>query len=143
MKVFIYLFISVMMIFFAGCESETPESRFNIFIEAALEGDRLKVENCMKKFSIDYLKHDLAQAGMADDWLEKLMSDTRLSRPVYQKTEWIVRNRLARVFFSHSEGRSDYLLLERHEGRWYIDLFRKQEPVSTEELPEFVISSQH
>lgn len=143
MKIFFYLFISVMTMLFAACESETPESRFNIFIEAVLDGDRLRVEDCMKKFSIEYLKHDLSRAGLADDWLEKLMADTRVSRPVYQKTEWLIRNRIARVFFRHSGDRSDYLLLERHDGRWYIDLFRKQEPVAAEELPEFVISSQH
>lgn len=127
--------------FFVGCESESPEYRFNIFVTATLQGERSKVENCLKKFSIDYLKHDLNRTAIADDWLERLIVDTKASRPIYQRTEWLVRNRLAKVFFTHSNGQVDYLLLERDHQRWYIDLFPPKLLSPTAELPEFTMTS--
>ena len=126
MKVFIILILSL---FNLGCNSqklETPKQRFNIFIHAIESNQVNIVEQSLKSGSYEYLKADAGVIDPANNFINRLIKDTKASKPKYMKTDWVLRNKIARVYYTYNNNQKDFLILEKLNNQWYINLFQKE-----------------
>jgi hypothetical protein len=139
MKYLSILFILV----FLGCssKSETPEKRFQLFLQAVESMNTDSVRDCLKSNSIEFIQWENLNATRGTDWVEKLASDTRLSKPKFSELEWIIFNRKAKIWYTYSGTNRDFLLLEKQGNRWYIDLFQKNITNPPENLKVLQIGS--
>lgn len=137
MKVLILILSSI---FICGCfqkKTETPKQRFHIFIRAIQSNQIEVVENSLKKGSYELLKVDVGIIDPENGFIKKLIKDTKASNPSYLSTEWVLRNKIAKINYSYDNSKKDFLILERQNQQWYINLFQK-EKYKTSNISKFV-----
>lgn len=126
MKILIFIFLST---FILGCfqkEVETPKQRFEIFLQAIKTQQIPTIEQSLKKGTYQYLNADAGVFDPEETFIKRLISDTKKSNPSYLDTEWILRNKIAKVNFTYMNNKKDFLIMEKKESHWYINLFQKE-----------------
>jgi hypothetical protein len=103
-----------------GCSKtvEAPEGRFLIFVNA------LKAQNSKSVLDsvTDSSRKALLSQGSKKTWISILSEQTRSFSPQISKTEWLIRNQKARVYYTDSSGSQSFLTLIRKNERFYIHL---------------------
>jgi hypothetical protein len=116
-----YLTLSLSLLFFLfyfGCSGSvsSPESTFKDLVESAKLNNGTDLSSFFSKESISTMN------TRDPKWMRRLVDDTIKSNPRYEKTEWMVHNQIARVWFTHSDNQKDYLTMERDKQNWRIKL---------------------
>ena len=126
MKQIFALIISFLCIFSIGCFTraiqETPQQRFEKFIQGVSKKNQNQIINSLTKSSIESLQSSAFPETTGISWLEKLILETSHASPSYLKTSWIKRDEVARVHYQHSGSLEDFLVLVRFQKQWKIQL---------------------
>ncbi|MCJ8344893.1 hypothetical protein MJH12_05085 [bacterium] len=126
MKIVVLLFLSMMLSACYQTKLETPKQRFNIFMQAIQSNQMDIVEQSLKKGTYQYLKKDAGVFDPEESFIKRLIRDTKKAKPSYLGTEWVLRNKIARVNYSYIHNQTDFLILEKRDQQWYINLFQKE-----------------
>ncbi|MCO4783875.1 MAG: hypothetical protein KC646_16220 [Candidatus Cloacimonetes bacterium] len=138
MKVLILLILST---FLFGCfqnKSETPKQRFDIFIRAIQSNQIETIEKCLNQGTYEYLQANAGVFDPEETFIKRLIKDTKKSNPSYLSTEWILRNKIAKVNYTYLHNKKDFLYMEKKEKQWHINLFQK-EKYKAAELSKFQV----
>lgn len=126
MKVLILIILSIFMV---GCfqkQVETPKQRFEIFIHAIQANQLTTIEESLNKGTYEYLNADAGVFDPEETFIKRLISDTKKSNPNYLDTEWVLRNKIAKVNFTYMHNKKDFLMMEKKNNKWVINLFQKE-----------------
>jgi len=113
--------IAILVLFTIGCtkKQDTPQSRFKTFINAVLDENRALVEDSFSKNSLKLL-------SIKPMWFNLLVKDTKKDQPKFLRFEFLKRHRYARVYYSFSNGKTDWLIMVNKNSRWYIEMDLKK-----------------
>lgn len=126
----------LMSLFVVGCtNSEKPEDRFKIMIQAIQNGDRESVKDSFLPQAFTSMRKDMERMG-EKDWFVRLSKDFLSQKVVYSKTTWLQVGEHALVHYTlDGQEAESSLAMIYHNGRWWIDLPGSNEVSSREIKP--------
>ena len=89
-----------------------------IFVNALQTEDSKTALECLTEASRKAIVNENPQGS----WILQLAAQTRDFSPKVSKTEWVIRNQKARVYYLDSTGSKNHLTLIRDQERFYIHL---------------------